>query len=175
MGIAEIDRKIINVRFTLRRFTVDDLDLVAALNADPDVMRYLGRPQSRDEVAANEMPRLTRAHPGNLGFWAAFVDGGFLGWFCAEPRETDEVMIGYRIARRFWGHGYATEGARLMVSYALESGATRVFATTMAVNTASRRVLEKIGLRHVRTWFGEWDDPLPGAEQGDVDYELELM
>jgi hypothetical protein len=42
----------------------------------------------------------------------------------------------------------------------------------MAVNSASRRVLEKAGLHHVRTWHGEWDDPLPGAEQGDVDYEF---
>ena len=44
----------------------------------------------------------------------------------------------------------------------------------MAVNVGSRRVLEKIGLRHVRTWHGEWDDPLPGAEHGDVDYALAL-
>jgi RimJ/RimL family protein N-acetyltransferase len=160
------------VRFALRRFTDDDLDRVSVLNADPEVMRYLGKPQSRDEVAANEMPRLTREHFGNLGFWAAFVDGEFIGWFCAEPQGDDEVMIGYRIARRYWDHGYATEGARLMVSYAQASGAKRIFATTMAVNSASRRVLEKAGLHHVRTWHGEWDDPLPGAEQGDVDYEF---
>jgi RimJ/RimL family protein N-acetyltransferase len=160
------------VRFRLRRFTADDLDLVAALNADPDVMRYLSRPQSREQVEAIEMPRLTRVHPGILGFWATFVDGEFIGWFCAEPHGDDAVVIGYRIVRRFWGQGYATEGARLMVSCAFASGAKRVFATTMAVNTASRRVLEKAGLRHVRTWFGEWDDPLPGSELGEVDSEL---
>lgn len=59
------------------------------------------------------------------------------------------------------------------MSYALASGAERVVATTMAVNTASRRVLEKAGPRYVRTWFGEWDGPLPGSEHGDVDYELD--
>lgn len=160
------------MRFTLRRFSGDDLDLVAALNADPDVMRFLAQPQSRRDVAVNELPRLTRVHPGQLGFWAAFVDGEFIGWFCAEPQGDDAVAIGYRIAHRFWGRGYATEGARLMVTHAWDAGAQRVVATTMAVNTASRRVLEKAGLRHVRTWFGDWDDPLPGAEHGDVDYEL---
>jgi RimJ/RimL family protein N-acetyltransferase len=161
------------VRFTLRRFTDDDLDLVAALNADPEVMRYLGPPQSRAEIEANEMPRLTRVHPRDLGFWAAFAGDEFIGWFCAEPKDDGEVAIGYRIARRFWGQGYATDGARLMVSYARAAGAKRISATTMSVNAGSRRVLEKAGLRHVRTWFGEWDDPLPGAEHGDVDYELD--
>ena len=160
------------MRFALRRFTDDDLDLVAALNADPEVMRYLAKPQSREDVAVEEMPRLTNRHPGNLGFWAAFVDGEFIGWFCAEPKGDDGVMIGYRLAHRFWGRGYATEGARLMVSYAQASGANRIFATTMAVNSASRHVLEKAGLHHVRTWYADWDDPLPGAERGDVDYEL---
>lgn len=43
---------------------------------------------------------------------------------------------------------------------------------TMSVNTASRRVLEKAGLRFVRTFFGQWPDPLPGAEHGDVEYAL---
>ena len=94
-----------------------------------------------------------------------------MGWFCAEP-APDGVEIGYRLVRSAWGKGYATEGARLMVGRAVSSGAPRVFATTMAVNTASRRVLEKAGLQYVRTWFGDWSEPIPGAEQGDVDYEL---
>ena len=42
----------------------------------------------------------------------------------------------------------------------------------MAVNTGSRRVMEKLGMRQVRTYVGEWEDPLPGWEQGEVVYEL---
>ena len=53
-----------------------------------------------------------------------------------------------------------------------ELGVQRVVAETMAVNTRSRRVMEKIGLRHVRTFFVDWPDPLPGSDQGEVEYAL---
>ena len=49
----------------------------------------------------------------------------------------------------------------------------RVFAQTMAVNLASRRVMEKSGLRFVRTFHLTWDDPIPGAEDGEVEYALD--
>jgi RimJ/RimL family protein N-acetyltransferase len=43
----------------------------------------------------------------------------------------------------------------------------------MAVNAASRRVMEKAGLTYVHTFFEDWDEPLPGADQGDVEYAIE--
>ncbi len=163
-------------RLRYRRFSADDLDLIAALDADPEVMRYLdtGRPMPREQVRDEELPGLL-AHndrTDRLGSWAAFAGEQFIGWFCATPRDCElhEVEIGYRLVRAAWGNGYATEGARLMVELALTAGAEHVVATTMSVNTGSRRVLEKAGLRHVRTWFGDWDDPIPGTEHGDVDY-----
>lgn len=51
-------------------------------------------------------------------------------------------------------------------------GAQRIVATTMTVNAGSRRVMEKVGLRHVRTFFEQWPEYLEGAEHGDVVYEL---
>ncbi|GAA2512384.1 hypothetical protein GCM10010201_04600 [Pilimelia columellifera subsp. columellifera] len=51
-------------------------------------------------------------------------------------------------------------------------GVGRVTATTMAVNTGSRRVMEKADLRHVRTVHRAWPDPIPGHEQGEVEYAL---
>jgi hypothetical protein len=53
-----------------------------------------------------------------------------------------------------------------------ELGVQRVFAETMAVNHGSRRVLEKAGLVHVRTFHPDWDEPLDGAEHGEVEYAL---
>lgn len=51
-------------------------------------------------------------------------------------------------------------------------GLSRIWAQTMAVNTGSRRVMERAGLGYVRTFHLAWDDPLPGAEQGEVEYAI---
>ena len=80
---------------------------------------------------------------------------------------------GYRLRRTAWGKGYATEGARALVDLAFrEHGARRVYAETMAVNTASRRVMEKAGLKYARTFLMEFADNVPGTEYGEVEYEL---
>jgi RimJ/RimL family protein N-acetyltransferase len=69
--------------------------------------------------------------------------------------------------------GLATEGALATVAQAFSvPQVRRVAASTMAVNAGSRRVLAKLGMRHTRSWVGEWDDPLPGSEEGEVLYEL---
>jgi len=87
--------------------------------------------------------------------------------------DPSDVELGYRLLPSAWGRGLATEGARLLVRRAFaDLGVHRVVATTMAVNVASRRVLEKAGLRHVDTFFADWPDPIPGAEHGDVVYAL---
>ncbi|MEJ7794909.1 MAG: GNAT family N-acetyltransferase [Nocardioides sp.] len=52
-------------------------------------------------------------------------------------------------------------------------GLPRVWAVTMAVNTGSRAVMARLGMRHVRTEVHAWDDPLPGWDQGEVFYEIE--
>ena len=62
-----------------------------------------------------------------------------------------------------------------MVRQALSApGVTRIVASTMAVNTASRHVLHKVGLVCVGTQVHEWDDPIPGWDQGEAEYELRL-
>ena len=82
------------------------------------------------------------------------------------------VGLGYRLRRAAWGQGYASEGAQALVAYAFASGARRVYAMTMVVNVASRRVLEKAGLRYVRTSTPKWPYKIEGDEQGDVEYAL---
>ena len=72
-----------------------------------------------------------------------------------------------------WGRGYATEGARALVRLAFaELGVERVVGTTMTVNAASRRVLDKAGLSLVRTFYLRWPEYLAGAEYGDVEYAI---
>lgn len=154
------------------------LPLLVELNSDPEVMRFLlGRPATAAETAAEWERRLrTWSNPERgLGYWAGFVGEDFAGWWSASSfaGRPDRSGVGYRLHRRHWGIGLATEGARAMVAYAFSvAGVERVVASTMAVNAGSRRVLEKAGLRHVDTVHEKSHDPLPGAELGGVIYEL---
>ncbi|MGX1756168.1 GNAT family N-acetyltransferase [Streptomyces lydicus] len=136
-----------------------------------------------------------------LGVWAAEVSatGEFIGWFALRPTASgpaDEAELGYRLCRAAWGAGYATEGARALIGLAFAGpggpdaagvsdapggpggpsasapGVRRIMATTMTVNHGSRRVMEKSGLRYVRTFFEEWPDYIEGAEHGDVEYAV---
>jgi RimJ/RimL family protein N-acetyltransferase len=169
-------------RLTLRRFTAGDTDLLVDLDSDPQVMRYIngGRPTPRGEVEREVLPAFLgyyRRFPG-YGFFAAVerATGGFVGWFHLRPKPgmpTDQPELGYRLRRAAWGRGYATEGSRALIDLAFtDLGASRVYAETMTVNTGSRRVMEKAGLRLVRTFHQEWPDPIEGDELGDVEYAL---
>ncbi len=151
------------------------------LDADPEVMRYLGPPRCGDEVRRAHELRLAAARqvPG-LGFWVGFVDGGFVGWWILEPPQrpdqgpvAGQAELGYRLLRRYWRRGLASEGARELIRHGFtELGLRRVFAETMAVNVASRATMAAVGMRYVRTFHQSWPDPLPGAEQGEVEYEI---
>jgi RimJ/RimL family protein N-acetyltransferase len=168
-------------RLTIRQFTEDDADNLFNLHSDPEVMRYLGRPASREVLRDEIIPfhlgvyqRLDR-----LGTWAAEStdDGEFLGWFHfrAEDNDITNIHLGYRLRRSAWNHGYATEGSQALINMGFtDLGVQRVFAHTMTVNTASRRVLEKCGLTLVRTtaYDGPDADVIDGVEHGEVEYAL---
>ena len=168
-------------RMVLRRFTPDDLELIVELDSDPDVKRYIdnGAPVDRDESQEMLDWWLGYYERGEMyGFWAAIekATGEFLGWFHFRPGEGAgplEPELGYRLRRRAWGRGFGTEGSLALIEKGFtEFGSERVYATTMAVNTASRRVMEKAGLRLVRTFQMEWHVRIPGDEEGDVEYAI---
>ncbi|MCM6773444.1 GNAT family N-acetyltransferase [Nocardia sp. CDC159] len=167
-------------RLMLRRFTAADVDNLVQLDSDPAVMRYLtGEPTPRAEITDEVLPRILRDYRhGPLGRFAAVerATGAFVGWLALQPPgdgNVTEVELGYRLMASVWGRGYATEGARALIRAGFtDHGVQRVWAQTMAVNRASRRVLEKVGLGYVRTFHLHFDDPLPGTEYGEVEYEL---
>jgi RimJ/RimL family protein N-acetyltransferase len=173
-------------RLILRRFTPDDLDDLIALDADPAVMRYIsgGAELPPDEQPEAVLPYwLAYYERGDAwGFWAAIerANGAFIGWFHLRPLPNvdpdDEPELGYRLVRSAWGRGLATEGSRALIDKAFtELGARRVHASTMAVNTGSRRVMEKAGLRFVRTFVADWPVRIPGDEAGDVEYAIDRV
>ncbi len=155
-------------RLNLRPLTPEDLDLLAELNSDPEVMRYiLGRASLQEEVEAEIAESLGAR-------WLVFDRSGlFLGWVGAVPAQPEGSFdLGWRFLRRAWGQGFATEAAAALMEALFAEGAARLFAQTMAVNTPSRRVMERLGLSYVRTFHLHFEDPLPGTELGEVEYEL---
>ncbi|MDX6223970.1 MAG: hypothetical protein QOE64_346, partial [Frankiales bacterium] len=161
-------------RLVLREFTSASAPLLVELDSDPEVMHFItgGKPTPPNEIEDDYLPAFlayyVREH--GYGFWAAELrtTGEFLGWFHLRPppgAPVDEPELGYRLVRSAWGRGLAAEGSRALVDYAFtRCAAARVVAETMAVHTASRRVMEKCGMSLVRTFHADWPHPIPGDE-----------
>ena len=166
----------------VRRFTEDDVENLVELDSDPDVMHFIsgGRPTPRHEIESDVLPMFLDyyARFAGYGFWAAIEKstGRFVGWFHFRPAKDappNELELGYRLCKSAWGKGYATEGSRALIQKGFsELGVQRVVASTMVVHVASRRVMEKAGLRLVRTFHQPWPDYIVGEEEGDVEYAL---
>lgn len=163
-------------RLRLRPLTGGDLDDLVELDSDPAVMRYLtGQPTDRHRMIAEVLPRMLRNCRDGLGYWTASTrgNGQFIGWFALTPAGPKAAELGYRLRRSAWGFGYATEGSLALLDRGFaDLGLHRVQAGTMAVNLRSRRVMERVGLSYLRTVFLDWTDPLPGTEQGEVEYAM---
>ncbi len=153
-------------RLLLRRFTEADLDALCELDGDPAVMRFLtgGVPTPRAVVEREILPAFLDSYaPPGFGVWAAIekASGEFLGWLSLRPSEgrPSEAVLGYRLRRAAWGRGYATEGARALLHHGFAAlGLERVVASTYEANHASRRVMEKLGMRLVRSYRLTLDD-----------------
>ncbi len=160
------------------------LELEVELDADPEVLRHLwGRARTRDEVLVSHAERMALGDEvDGLGYWVAFEQAGgeFVGLMMLppahgpdQPADPAVAELGYRLHRRFWRRGLASEASRALLRHAFGTvGVRRVVAQTMAVNRGSRGVMEAVGMRYVRTFFPAWDDPLPGSDAGEVEYEM---
>lgn len=165
-------------RLRLEPITDEHLPLLVELNSDPEVMRFLlGRAATPEETYAEWEERLRDRtdEDRGLGYWAGATGEHFVGWWACSSFAADpsRAGLGYRLRRAAWGQGLATEGCRALLAHAFAiPGIEQVVAGTMAVNARSRRVMEKLGMVHTRTWFETFDDPLPGTELGEVGYAI---
>lgn len=145
-------------RLLLRRWHGSDRAPFAALNADPEVMRYFPSTRTRAESDAL-VDRLDAAiEADGFGLWAverrdsgAFV--GFVGLSrpSFDPALVGQVEIGWRLAREAWGQGVATEAAREVVRFAFDPAGADLPALvsfTAAINDPSRRVMRRLGMAH---------------------------
>ena len=146
--------EIVTERLTLRPLTADDLEWIAAFRGDADVMRYIGAAGPMTLEQSRE--RLDRyvacwADRG-LGMFGVRELGGdaAIGWAGLQPLdETEEIEVGYAFGKAAWGRGIATEAARAVVRWGFEDLALeRIVAIAYPENDASRRVMQKLGMRH---------------------------
>ena len=141
-------------RLVLRPWRATDRAPFAAMCADPRVMEFLGPLLSRDESDAVADRIAAHFAEHGYGLWAVEVPGnaefaGFVG--LSQPRFsahfTPCVEVGWRLAARHWGRGYATEGARAALAFGFEQlGLREIVSFTTAANRASRAVMERLGM-----------------------------
>ena len=153
-------------RLVLRNWRADDRDLFREINRDPKVMEFF--PFRRTHAEADALlERLTAmvAETG-LGFYA--VESKELAepiGFCGLSRANlapllpdDTVEIGWRLATRFWGHGYVTEAAAALIEFGFrDKGLSEIVAFAVEANRRSISVMERIGMR--RDPAGDFDHP----------------
>jgi RimJ/RimL family protein N-acetyltransferase len=164
-------------RLRFRQVRADDAELFDALDRDEDVMQFIDwEPptlEEQREAVAGYIAEYER-WPNHGRFVAESRAGEFLGWFGLRV-HTDPFVpdLGYRLHRRLWGRGLATEGSLALIDYAfVHLGARAVQADSMFDNQASRRVMEKCGMTYVKTFQVHFDNPLPGTEHGEVLYQI---
>jgi ribosomal-protein-alanine N-acetyltransferase len=140
-------------RLYLRQFTPNDLDELYRIYSDPEVMKYLSEGvRTREETAADLFEIIADWSKHAFGLWAVvnkqnnqlIGDGGlrFLG-------KTPEVEVGYVLAKAYWGKGLATEVAAASLKYGFEVlKLEKIVAVAYTENIASRRVMEKVGMKY---------------------------
>jgi RimJ/RimL family protein N-acetyltransferase len=161
-------------RLILRRLSLADLPALTDLFADPKVMRFGDGPRS-PEWARDWLDDCLASYE-RLGYgpWAVVekAGGATIGYcglfFYPDVNGRPETEIGYRLARAYWGRGYATEAVMAARDYAFTAlGLTRLIALIDPANAASIRVAEKAGLRY------EAEVMLPGYTYPDRVYAIE--
>jgi ribosomal-protein-alanine N-acetyltransferase len=151
-------------RLLLRDLSPEDAEGMFELDSDAEVHRYLGGKPVKSLEESERVIDIIRAQyaRNGIGRWAVIEKstGNFVGWsglkLITEPinGRSGYYDLGYRFIKRYWGKGYATEAANAAVQYAWDDLKLReLYAMADMDNKASRRVLEKTGMR----FSGEFD------------------
>jgi RimJ/RimL family protein N-acetyltransferase len=150
-------------RLVMRRWRDADRDEFAVMNADPVVMRYF--PATLDRAASDAYVDRMENLFGRQGFglWALEVAGTaeFIGFTGLNPMPpgvpgAGGIEVGWRLARRAWHHGYATEAAAAAVEVAFDGAALdEIWSMTAVLNEASQAVMRRLGM----TPYARFDHP----------------
>jgi len=141
-------------RLILRRWRPSDGEPFARMNADPEVMRYMIRPLTREESDAfvDRIERQFEEH--GFGLWAVEIanEAPFIGYVGLsipnfDAHFTPAVEVGWRLDRPYWGRGYATQAARAAIADGFgRVGLREIVSFTGAANARSIAVMERLGM-----------------------------
>ncbi|MFF2619486.1 GNAT family N-acetyltransferase [Kitasatospora sp. NPDC058046] len=144
-------------RLILRRWREEDVAPMAAVNADPEVMRWIRDGSVRDEQQTRDGIRAWEAEWEARGFGLFAVEirstgelAGFTGLSVPSylPEVLPAVEVGWRLGRAHWGWGLATEAAAAAVRFGFEErGLERIVSIAQVGNDASERIMTKLGMR----------------------------
>ena len=145
-------------RLRLRDWQESDLEPFSQLNADEQVMRYFPKTLSTEETKEFYLLIESEFKEHGFGLYAVEtkVNGDFIG-FIGFHRATFHadftpcIEIGWRLKKEAWGYGYATEGAVACLDYGFANlGFNEVYSFTADINTPSKKVMTKIGMRFIK-------------------------
>ncbi len=143
-------------RLYLREFTIDDAQLLIDLNSDIDVTRYTGDGLVKDIDEAKRILTdiILPQYKNKIGRWAVHLKSTdeFIGWCGLKYLvETNELDLGYRFFKIHWGKGYATESARAVNDYGVNTlKLTSIVARAAKANVASINVIKKMGMVYLK-------------------------
>ena len=147
-------------RLGFRNWTPSDLEPMAAINADMQVMEFFPSTQTTEQTRVFIERMQGQFTEKRFCYFAverldteAFI--GFIG-LCEQTYEADFtpcVDIGWRLKMSEWGQGFATEGARAALQYAAQLGIHEIYAVAPAVNLRSVGVMQKIGMQKLKVFM----------------------
>lgn len=143
-----------SARLGFRPWTPEDVDEFAKLNADEEVMRYFPKTLSRQEVVEliEQLTLHYKEHKFTYFATEILATKEFIGMIglAAQTYETvftPAIDMGWRLKKKAWGKGYATEGAKRCLEYAFNTlNLDKIIAVCTAQNTPSEKVMQKIGM-----------------------------
>jgi len=135
-------------RLILRPYRLSDVDDLLEYRSHPEWARYtsLVQPYARED-AERDVREYAELDARSHAFWAIEIDGRAVGNIDADLESPWRSLLGWGIARQYWGQGLTAEAATAVIDWVFaHPEMTRAYATTDARNTGSRRVMEKVGM-----------------------------
>jgi len=169
-----VSHEIDTPRLIFRRFTPDDLHALAAIRSDSDVMKYIGpgRAEPIDQVQAKLDKVIAHWDLHGFGYWALIdkASSKLAGWCgLSYLEDTEDIEIGYGLAKEYWGKGLASEAAAEAMKYGfVQLRLERIVAVAYPENIPSQVIMKKLGMKYVKTARfigGEWVYYVIGREE----------